>query len=151
MKARPSSGTSHETYFRTEEPMALPGNKSFGFVFAGFFTVVSLIAAWRSGWQSRTTLICLGLAALFLLTALTFPGLLAPLNRVWMRFGLLLHRITTPLLLGLVFFLVVTPLGWLAKAVGQDFLRLRRPPGAKSYWIERPQTGSTAETLRRQF
>lgn len=151
MKGKTNFSGSHESYARAEEDIPLPSNRSFGLVFAGFFTLAGLVAGWRIGWGSRSVLSCGGLALMFLLTALAFPGTLSPLNRLWMRFGLLLHSITTPVLLGLVFFFVVTPLGWVAKILGKDFLRLRRPAGCKTYWIDRTQLASTPESLRRQF
>jgi hypothetical protein len=134
-----------------EEALPLPSNRSFGFVFSGFFSLVALLSLWRGGWESRLTAGA-GLAAgLFLLVTILAPNVLLPMNRAWMRFGLLLHRITTPIILGLVFFLVVTPLALVARVVGKDFLRLRRKPAVRTYWIDRSHPGSKPETLRQQF
>ena len=65
------------------------------------------------------------------------PAALAPLNRVWTRFGLLLHRIVSPVVLGVMFFVVVTPMGLVMRALGKDPLRLRFDREARSYWIDR--------------
>jgi len=65
----------------------------------------------------------LGVAALILAMALIWPGLLAPFNRAWMKFGLLLHKITNPIIMGLIFFLAVTPTALIMRAMGKDPLR----------------------------
>ncbi len=79
------------------------------------------------------------------------PALLAPLNRMWLRFGLLLNRITSPLLMGLLFYGMITPYGCIARWLGKDLLRLRLDPSAESYWIERKPPGPAPETIKRQF
>ena len=90
-------------------------------------------------------------AALFCGLAFARPTLLAPLNRLWFRFGLLLNRITSPLLMGLFFFGMITPYGCVLRWLGKDLLRLRFDPSAKSYWIERKPPGPAPETIKRQF
>ena len=70
--------------------------------------------------------------------ALTYPRILAPLNRLWLKFGLLLYKVMNPLVLGLLFFVTIMPIGLVMRALGKDFLRLKRDPAAP-----RP-TGSTA-------
>jgi hypothetical protein len=90
-------------------------------------------------------------AALFLLAALVRPQVLAPLNRGWTRFGLLLHKITNPVTLGLVFFLAVTPTALIMRAMGKDPLRRRLDPAARTYWIDRRPPGPQPETMKLQF
>jgi hypothetical protein len=93
----------------------------------------------------------LAIAAGFLAVALVRPSLLSPLNRLWFMFGLLLHKIVTPVIMGLIFFLTVTPTGLIMRLSGRDPLRLRRDPEAKTYWIEREPPGPDPETMRNQF
>jgi hypothetical protein len=83
--------------------------------------------------------------------ALLWPAVLAPLNRIWTRFGLLLHRIVSPVVLGVMFFGVVTPMGLVMRALGKDPLRLRFDPAARTYWIERRPPGPAPDTLNNQF
>jgi len=83
--------------------------------------------------------------------AMLAPTLLAPLNRLWTRFGLLLHRIVSPVVLGIMFFLVVTPMGLLMRAFGKDPLRLRFEKDLPSYWINRNPPGPAPDTLDHQF
>lgn len=123
-------------------------DRSFGIVFCVVFAVIGLYPLLGGG---DVRLWSLGLAAAFLLAALVRPGLLAPLNRWWLKFGLLLGRIVSPLAMGLVFFLVMTPTGLIMRMLGKDLLRLRLEPAAESYWIERSPPGPAPETMTHQF
>jgi hypothetical protein len=88
---------------------------------------------------------------MFLAAALLRPALLAPLNRLWTRFGLLLHRIVSPVVLGIMFFAVITPMAWIRRALGNDPLRLRFDREARTYWVDRQPPGPPPETLTNQF
>ncbi len=79
----------------------------------------------------------LAIAAVFLAAASLAPRALAPLNRLWFRIGILLGKVVTPLVMGILFFVMVTPIGFLMRLFGSDPLRLKRKPAAKSYLIER--------------
>lgn len=91
------------------------------------------------------------LAGVFLLLSLLLPASLAPLNRLWTKFGMLLHHIVSPLALGILFFLVVTPIALIMRIFGKDPLRLRLDRSASSYWIERTPPGPAADSLKNQF
>ena len=90
-------------------------------------------------------------AAAFLLATLAFPRMLAPLNRVWLRFGLVLHACISPVIMGLVFFTTVTPIGLVRRWLGKDPLRLRWDRDAVTYWIARDPPGPAPDTMSRQF
>ena len=137
----------HEDFSRADHVKA-GSDRGFGLVFAGFFALVSALSWWRGHTAWHWTL---PLAALFLVIAYTYPKVLAPLNLLWMKFGLLLHKIVTPVVLGLLFFVTITPIGLLARACGKDFLRLRLDRGAKSYWIERQPPGPPPQSMKNQF
>ncbi|MBK8067640.1 MAG: hypothetical protein IPK27_08400 [Rhodanobacteraceae bacterium] len=79
------------------------------------------------------------------------PSLLAPLNRAWMALGHLLGRIISPIIMGLIFFGVVTPIAIVARLRGVDPMRRRFDPAARSYWIERDPPGPDPGTMERQF
>ena len=66
---------------------------------------------------------------------------LRPLNRLWLKFGLLLHKVVNPIVMALVFFGTVLPTGLIMRVLGKDLLRLKRQPDANSYWIERRPPG----------
>jgi hypothetical protein len=88
---------------------------------------------------------------LFLAAALLYPAVLNPLNRAWLKFGLLLHRLVSPFVMGLVFFGTVLPTGLIMRAMGKDLLRLKPQPDAESYWIVRQPPGPAPETMKDQF
>ena len=79
------------------------------------------------------------------------PALLAPLNRVWNKLGLLLGKIVSPIVLGALFFLVITPSAIIIRWMGKDLLNLRRDPKAESYWLVRDPPGPAPESINDQF
>ena len=137
----------HEDFSR-EEHVKAGSDRGFGLVFAGFFALVSVLSWYRDhrGWHYT-----LPLAIAFLVIAYTYPKVLAPLNRLWLKFGLLLYKVMNPLVLGLLFFVTITPIGLIMRAFGKDFLRLRMDRGAKSYWIEREPPGPPPQSMKNQF
>lgn len=137
----------HEDYSRKDDVKA-GSERAFGFVFA---VVFALVAVWPliSGGAPRWWALVVG--GVFVLVSLAAPGLLAPLNRLWFRFGQLLHKVVNPVIMGLLFFLTVTPIALLMRLTGKDPLRLRFDPQAESYWIERDPPGPEPETMRYQF
>ncbi len=137
----------HEDFGR-EAPAKTGSDRAFGFVFAVVFAIIGL---WPLIASAAPRLWALGVAAAFLLAALLFPKALGPLNRLWFKFGLLLHRIVSPLVMGMLFFVAVTPVALIMRLLGKDVLNLRFQRGAKSYWIERTPPGPAPDTMRRQF
>ena len=123
-------------------------DRSFGVVFAVVFTIIGLwplISSPNVRWWS------LAIAFAFAGVAFVRPSLLAPLNRLWLKFGLLLNRIVSPLVMGLLFFVVITPIGLIMRAAGKDLLNLKFDPKANSYWIEREPPGPAPESIKNQF
>lgn len=137
----------HES-FRREEEHRTSSNRSFGLVIAVAFLLIGVVP-WLLGGKLHYWAI-VGAAA-FLVAALAVPAVLSPLNRIWTRFGLLLHRIVSPLVLGFMFYVVVTPIGLLMRMLGKDPLRREFDRRATSYWIERQPPGPAPESLRDQF
>jgi hypothetical protein len=123
-------------------------NRTFGLVFAAFFALIALLPLVRGHSLRRWPL---PFSVLFLVAALAAPKLLAPLNRAWTGLGSLMHAVVNPLVLGILFYLVFTPFGWVLRRMGKDFLRLRPAPGAPSYWIPRQPPGPAPESMSRQF
>ena len=117
-----------------------PSDRSFGLVFTAVFLIVALFPLWRRGaprWWS------IGVAATFLALALAWPKGLAPLNRLWLRIGLLMHRVMNPIIMGAVFYLVVTPFGVLMRRVrGEPAVRRQPDKTVSTYWIERSEASS---------
>jgi hypothetical protein len=133
---------------RRDEITAGGSNRSFGLVFAGFFAIIAFLPLFFGEPVRVWALLTSGV---FLLAAFAFPSILAPLNRLWTKFGLLLHRIVSPVVLGFMFYVVVTPIGLLMRLLGKDLLRLKFERRAGSYWIERRPPGPPPESLKDQF
>jgi Saxitoxin biosynthesis operon protein SxtJ len=129
-------------------PAAESSDRSFGLVFAAVF---SITACWPLlHWQSPRWW-ALAVAVVFAAVALGRPQLLHPLNRVWLALGRLLHKIVSPLVMGVIFFAAVTPTGWIMRLRGKDVLSLKRRPDLRSYWIRRQPTRPDTETMKNQF
>ncbi len=138
----------HEHTPRHTSQLQSSSDRSFGFVFAAVFLIVALYPLLHAGGIRIWAAVISGL---FLLLAVLVPRVLAPANRLWTKFGLLLHNIVSPLALGILFLLVVTPTGLLMRLFGKDPLRLRFDPAAASYWIKRDPPGPAADSLNNQF
>ncbi|MBU1222361.1 MAG: hypothetical protein KKA22_04290 [Gammaproteobacteria bacterium] len=116
-----------------------------------FFAVFLIIALWPLLAQGAVRPVALGIALAFLAASLAAPAWLAPLNRLWLKFGELLHRITSPIILGIMFFGVITPVGFLMRLAGKDLLRMKFDRDCTSYWIRREPPGPDKTSLKRQF
>ena len=123
-------------------------DRGFGLVVGGIFL---LLGCWPllHGLSPRWYLVVP--AALLIIFGAVAPSLLAPLNRAWMKLGLLLHRVVAPVLMGIVFFGVVLPIGLFMRLRGKDILRLKVDPNARSYWIVRDPPGPAPGDLKNQF
>ena len=138
---------SHESYAREEEVKG-PPDRQFGLVFT---VVFAILAFWPVIWGRPVRWWSAALSAVFLAASLVAPWVLAPLNRVWLWIGLLLHKCVSPIVLGLVFFSTVTPIAFLLRALGKDPLRLRFDPAAPTYWLDRRPPGPSGESMPNQF
>jgi len=123
-------------------------NRTFGLVFAAFFLIVAILPTVRGHAMRRWAL---PVSGVFLLISLATPCILAPLNRAWTALGALLQAVVNPLVLGVLFYLVFTPFGWMLRRMGKDFLRLRPAPDEPTYWIRRSPPGPSPESMTRQF
>ena len=106
-------------------------NRSFGIV---FFIVFLLIAIYPLLSGENVRLWSLAIATIFFILGIINSGLLSPLNKIWFKFGLLLGRLISPLVMSLIFFLVVTPIALLMKLLKKDLLNLKFNKD-KTYWI----------------
>lgn len=139
--------SSHENLDRQLEIKG-SSDRFFGLTFFVFFL---LIALWPLLWGRPISTIPLGISLAFLAISFIRPSLLAPLNKLWLKFGALLHTITSPIILGIMFYLVIMPIGLLMRLLGKDFLRLRFDPNSATYWIRREPPGPEKNSLHRQF
>lgn len=137
----------HESFNR-EDAAAGSSDRAFGIVFAVVFLIIGVLPL-AFGETARIWSLTVGAA--FLAIAFLRPALLAPLNRLWTRFGLVLHKIVSPVVLGIMFFAVITPMGLLRRALVKDPLRLRFDRQARSYWVDRQPPGPPPDTFNNQF
>lgn len=146
-----------------DAPADMSSDRAFGLVFTVVFSLVGVYLylgdgpAWTpamvrtsAAWPFRH-LIAGGVATVFLVAALALPDVLHPLNVMWMKLGRLLHRVVSPVVLGLLFLVAFVPMGLILRWTGRDLLRLRWDPAAASYWIERNPPGPPPETMKNQF
>lgn len=110
--------------------------RGFGFVFAAVFTI---IAIWPLLSESTVRYWALGIAVVFAVAALAAPRVLAPLNKLWFKFGMLLGAVVAPIVMFLLFLLAVTPTAIVMRALGKDLLRQKLDKPAASYWINRKE------------
>lgn len=128
--------------------VAVGSERSFGLTFAVVFTLLAGVSLWKGG---SAWLALLPAAAVFLLTGLFASRVLRPFNRLWHAFGMLLGRVTTPVVMAAVFCTTVVPIGLAMRAAGRDLLRLRWDRTARSYWIAREPAGPEPQSMKQQF
>jgi hypothetical protein len=122
--------------------------RSFGYVFAGAFTIISFIPMLHG---RNPVYWLIGIGAAFLLVTLIRPSLLRPLNILWFKFGMLLARIIQPIVMAAVFFLVVAPTGLIMRAFGKDLLRRKMGPDLPTYWQPRDADRDRMGSMKDQF
>jgi polyferredoxin len=123
-------------------------DRTFGLVFAG---VLFVIAGWPLFHGVTPRWWAFVVSALFAGIALLKPTLLAWLNRLWIKLGMLLGKVVSPIALGVVFYGVLTPVGAMMRLTGKDPLRLKLDPRAESYWIPREPPGPPPDSMTNQF
>jgi len=136
----------HESFVDREE-ISASSERSFGLIVGGAAVLLWLWRLWQHGnsfWPALVGASLIGLAWLWP-KALYWP------NRGWFHFGNLLNKLTTPFVMGFVFFLVLTPIALVRRALGADDLRLKPDPNAGTWWIEREPPGPDPLDLERQF
>ncbi len=126
------------------DKVKIGSNRSFGIVFFIFFLIIGTYPIFFQGELRIWSLI---VSIIFLLLGIINSRFLTPLNLLWFKFGMLLGRIVSPIVMGLVFFLVVTPTGMIMRVLNKDLLRLKKK-NTKTYWIERSQIKSD---MKNQF
>lgn len=123
--------------------------KSFGLVFAALFTFVGFFPLLFGGGSIRIW--ALAVAGSLMLLAYFFPKFLQTPNRLWFRFGLLLNRVMSPVIMGLIFICAVIPTGLIMRALGKDLLREKMDDQATSYWLTPDSEHHRTSSMRNQF
>ncbi|MBZ5725104.1 MAG: hypothetical protein LAP87_08920 [Acidobacteriia bacterium] len=139
--------SAHEDFSRKDE-IPVGSDRAFGAVFTALF---ALLALWPLVHSRPIRWWALPVSGGFFLATAIRPSVLHPLNRAWTRLATLLNRIVTPLVTGLLFYGVFTPMAVLFRLRGKDPLRLRFDPAAETYWLERNPPGPAPESMAHQF
>lgn len=129
-------------------PPTLPTNRKFGWFFAAVFAAFGGYAYWKAwGGVFAAALI---LSALFAAVTLVAPQLLSPLNRIWYGLGLLLGKIVSPIVLGVIFFVLITPISLITRLFGRDELKMKKR-SVDSYWVDRSPPGPSSDSFKNQY
>ena len=127
-----------------QKNIKLPSNRNFGIV---FFIVFLIIALWPILKQNEIRIWSLIISFIFFVLGLINSKLLTPLNKLWFKFGILLGNIISPIVMGIVFFLVVTPTGLIMKLFRKDPMNLKKNK-SDTYWIKKEKNLSR---MKNQF
>ena len=123
----------------------ISSNRSFGFL---FFIVFLAISLWPLKSQEDLRLWAFILSLTFLVLGILNSKFLTPLNKLWHKFGVFLGSIVSPVVMGIVFFIVVTPVGLIMRFLGKDLLRINKSKFVSTYWISREKQNNT---MKKQF
>ena len=127
-----------------QQNIKLPSNRNFGIVFAIVFLIISL---WPLLSQNEIRSWSLIVSIIFLTLGLVNSKLLLPLNKIWFKFGIFLGNFIAPIVMGIIYFFVVTPTGLIMKMLGKDLLNLKKS-NKDSYWIKKNNSNNS---LKNQF
>jgi hypothetical protein len=119
-----------------------------GLLLSAFWGVVALAPLRRGGSIRAWALVLVGA---FLVTSLIRPALLGPLNQMWQRLGLLLQKLTNPIVMAVLYFSTIVPFALIMRLMNRDVLRLKWDPCQTSYWIPRKPPGPRPESMKDQF
>ena len=128
-----------------ESNIKISSNRNFGIVFFFIFLIISL---WPLTYDGQIRIWSLIISLIFLVLGLINSKLLWPLNYIWFKFGLLLGAIVAPIVMGFVFFIVVTPISFFIRLLDKDLLKNRFEKNTKTYWIKKTKQNSS---MKKQF
>jgi hypothetical protein len=132
-----------------DQHIRLPSDRKFGFLFAIVFVLTGLYSLYKL-YSILWSLVAFLLGVILLAVALVSPSRLRPLNRIWFELGLLLGKVVSPVVLGAIFFLLISPIAILMRISGRDGLRLRKRR-LSSYWLNRKLERPFASSFKDQF
>jgi Saxitoxin biosynthesis operon protein SxtJ len=142
-----TAGNLHED-LRREDRTVGPSDRKFGLTLGSILAVIAVVKVIEhSVWGAITGV----LAAILIGSALVRPALLSTPNHIWLKLGLLLHRIVNPIIMAILFYSTITPIGLLMRALGKDPLRLKLDKAAASYWLARSDERPQSDSMRQQF
>jgi hypothetical protein len=131
-----------------DEIVVGPSNRNFGFTMASVFALIGLVGLYK---HSSHAPFWLGAALGFAGVTFWRPQTLEVANRAWLKLGLRMYRVINPVIMAILFFGVILPIGWIMRSSGKDFLRLARDRALPTYWLPRSDPRPASESMRQQF
>jgi len=131
-----------------DEVVAGPSDRNFGFTMAAVFALIGVLGLYRGASHAP---IWLCIAMVFAGLTLWRPQSLGLANRLWLKLGLLMYRVVNPVIMALLFFGAMLPIGLLMRLFGKDFLRLGHDRALPTYWLPRADPRPPSESMRQQF
>ena len=126
----------------------MPSNTKFGWFFSAIFALIALYSYLHN---IKSMAFVAGIIFfLFLATTLVAPKALKQLNRIWFEFGFLLGKIVSPIVLGVLFFVLITPIAMITRLFGRDELKMKKS-SVESYWVSRSPPGPSSDSFKNQF
>ena len=129
----------------SKSEIKMSSNRNFGLV---FFVVFLIFSFWPLTYNGSIRIWFAIISLIFLILGLMNSKLLTPLNKLWFKFGIILGAIIAPIVMGVVFFFVVTPIGIIMRIMGKDLLKRKYDKKKETYWIKRSKPVST---MKQQF
>lgn len=124
-------------------------DRAFGFFFT--FVFLALSAYFYLSGDKLNTFLILTLALICFFCSIFCAKVLHPLNVAWFKLGILLHRIISPIVLAVLYFVLITPIAFIVRLKGRDELNLSKDVAVDSYWIKRGPNSPTSESMRKQY
>ena len=123
-------------------------NQKFGWSFSVVFLILAIYGVWNFSTFWTSLLVVIGF--IFAVLTVTVPSSLTILNKFWFKFGILMGKFVNPIILGFIFFVIITPIALFTRFLGRDVLRIKKLP-VSSYWIDRIPSGLDPESFKNQF
>ncbi|MEL7198246.1 MAG: SxtJ family membrane protein [Pseudomonadota bacterium] len=144
------AGNKHEG-FEDYHEVKTSSDRAFGLTIGAILLLIAGVRLWLFDAGQTSTIAVAAPGALLFLFGFIAPGLLAPLNKIWTKFGLLLAMIINPIIMAIMYFVLFVPIGLFMKIRGRDALRQKPDREAETFWIKRDPAGPEPETMTNQF
>ncbi len=126
----------------------LPSERKFGWFFTSIFAALAAYSHWKQ-WGGQA-FVASSIAICFMAFTIIAPQALASLNRLWFSLGMLLGKIVSPIILGIIFFILITPTSLVMRLFGRDELKIKKR-NVESYWIDRQPPGPSSDSFKNQY
>jgi len=126
-------------------------DRGFGLSVGGILALIGAYRIWPNEALDTIGIVLLIIATPLIFFGCVYPSILAPLNRAWMKLGLIMFKVVNPVIMFAVYVLTIVPIGLMLKIASKDPMRMKFDKTTKTYWIERDPVGPAPETMKNQF